>query len=320
MTCKQKIQSSEAILKKYGKSIAGKTILITGVAADSIAGELAVQLSAAGPALLILSARSQARVEPVDAKIKAQNPSVATRFLEMDLSNQSDVRRAAGSLSDVAKIDHVACVAGVMWPPYSKTVDGIESQFATNYLANFQLVNLLLPQIKAAGPGSSIIVVASSAVRNGKVNFDDVNFSDPSTYTPSTGYSQSNAARVMFVKKLAQKLNDEKIRTYSVDPGAVRSGLQRHFTQETRAWIDDIRASGEKLRDLDGNEYDLPVWTSTSEGAATIITGMVDPTIADSNGAFLHNNAVADEELHSHIVEEENWDRLWELSEKLIAQ
>lgn len=177
MPSQQKIQTSEAILEKYGSSLAGKTILITGVAADSIAGELAVQLSAAKPALLILSARSEARVEPIIAKIKAKNPRVATKFLQMDLSDQSEVRRAATSLAGIAKIDHVACVAGVMWPPYSKTVDGIESQFATNYLANFQLVQLLLPQIEAAGPGSSIIIVASSAVRSGKVNFDDVNFS-----------------------------------------------------------------------------------------------------------------------------------------------
>lgn len=47
---------------------------------------------------------------------------------------------------------------------------------------------------------------------------------------------------------------------------------------------------------------------------------MVDPTIEDSNGAFLHNNAVADEELHAHIVDESNWDRLWEMSEKMITQ
>lgn len=45
---------------------------------------------------------------------------------------------------------------------------------------------------------------------------------------------------------------------------------------------------------------------------------MVDPTIEDSSGAFLHNNAVADEELHSHIVDENNWTKLWDLTENLI--
>lgn len=31
--------------------------------------------------------------------------------------------------------------------------------------------------------------------------------------------------------------------------------------------------------DLDGNTFDIPPWTGTSEGAATVITAMIDPTI-----------------------------------------
>lgn len=72
--------------------------------------------------------------------------------------------------------------------------------------------------------------------------------------------------------------------------------------------------------DSDGKEWKLPDWTTVSEGAATIITGMIDPTIENSNGSFLHNNAVADEELTTYIDNVENWDKLWELSEKLIGE
>lgn len=34
------------------------------------------------------------------------------------------------------------------------------------------------------------------------------------------------------------------------------------------------------MTDVDGTKYDIPPWTSRSEGAATMITGMIDPTIA----------------------------------------
>ena len=34
-------------------------------------------------------------------------------------------------------------------------------------------------------------------------------------------YGQSNAARVMFVKRLGKKLKAEKIRVFSVDPGGM---------------------------------------------------------------------------------------------------
>lgn len=94
----------------------------------------------------------------------------------MDLADLKDVRRAAKELDDVPKIDHLVAVAGVMVPPYGKTADGFETQFGVNYLANFVLVKELLPKIRAAGAKSSIVICASSAVRGGVVNFDDVNF------------------------------------------------------------------------------------------------------------------------------------------------
>lgn len=34
-------------------------------------------------------------------------------------------------------------------------------------------------------------------------------------------YGQSNAARVMFVKRLGEKLKSEKIRVFSIDPGGM---------------------------------------------------------------------------------------------------
>ncbi|KAL6896195.1 NAD(P)-binding protein [Trichoderma longibrachiatum] len=317
----QIILSSEFVLDKYGESLAGKTILITGVANGSIAGELALQLSAAKPALLILTARSESRVEPVVSQIKAKHPDVAVRFLRVDLASLADVRRAARELDDVPTIDHLVAVAGVMVPPYQKTVDGVELQFAVNYLANFLLVKELLPKVRAAGPRSSIVICASSAVRSGSVNFDDVNYSDGETYDAIGAYGQSNVARAVFAKFLAEKLKGEHIRVFSVDPGAVASGLQRNFTGEFLNQIQEMRKSADPvLRDYDGRPYHMPPFTGASEGASTLITAMVDPTIEDASGAFLSRNAVADEQLTSWILNRENWAKLWELSEKLIGE
>lgn len=157
-------------------------MLITGVSDDSIAGELALQLSAADPKLLIMSARAESKVAGIREKIKSSKPNVETRFLNMDLSDLSAVRNAVEDLADVSHIDHLVCVAGVMFPPYSKTKDGFESQLGVNYLANFLFVKLLLPKIRAAGPGSSVVIMASSMVRQGKMHFDDFNFSVSLTF------------------------------------------------------------------------------------------------------------------------------------------
>ncbi|BCR90341.1 uncharacterized protein ACHE_60227S [Aspergillus chevalieri] len=313
----QVILPSETIIQRYGSSLAGKTM--TGISSESIAGELAIQLSAAAPRLLILSARAEEKVTPIAEKIKFTTPDVKIRFLAMDLGDMSSIRQAADTLRDVPKIDHLICVAGVMVPPYGTTKDGFETQFGVNYLANFLLVKLLLPKVRPAGAESSVIIVASSAVRSGKVEFGDVGFTEGRTYDPLVAYAQSNAARVMFVKALAERLGDQGIRTFSIDPGAVQSGLQRHFSSEFQEMVARLSNSG-GLVDLDGKPIELPPWTTKSEGAATVITGMIDPTIQEHNGAFLHNNAVADEELHSHIMDQNNWAKLWELSEQMIHE
>ncbi|KAL6690308.1 hypothetical protein J3F84DRAFT_398436 [Trichoderma pleuroticola] len=314
------ILSSEFILSRYGDSLAGKTILITGAAKESIAGELAVQISAYKPSLVILAARSESRVEPVVAKIKSKNPDVSVRFLKLDLSDLKDVRRAVKDLSDVPKIDHFVAVAGVMIPPYAKTVDGVESQFGVNYLANFLLVKELLPKIRAAGPKSSIVICSSSAVRGGQIHFDDINYSDGKTYIPLDGYGQSNVARTIFAKFLGEKLKGEGIRVFSVDPGSVQTGLQRHFGSEFLAQVQELRKATEPMRDLDGRPWNMANFTGTSEGAATLITAMIDPTIEEEHGAFLHQNATAEDHLTSHILNRDNWTKLWELSEKLIGE
>ncbi|KAJ5561898.1 hypothetical protein N7461_000659 [Penicillium sp. DV-2018c] len=320
MTTTQQILRSEVILEKYGKKLAGKTILITGVSDESLAGELALQVSTANPKLLILSARAESKVAGIRARIHALTPEVQVRFLKMDLSDFADVRKAAGDLADVSHIDHLVCVAGVMMPPYSKTKDGIESQLAVNYLANFLLVKLLLPQVRAAGPESSVIIVASGAVRVGKMNFEDYNFRNGESYNPMVAYGQSNAARVMFVKRLGEKLKSEKIRVFSLDPGAMQTGLLRHISSEFLEQFMELSKTGQLMKDLDGKDFSYPPVTGTSEGAATIITGMLDPTIAEYNGSYLYQNAVADQDLHTHVNDQDNWTRLWELSENLTGE
>ncbi|KAJ5122447.1 Short-chain dehydrogenase/reductase SDR [Penicillium atrosanguineum] len=302
------ILRSEVILEKYGKALAGKTVLITGVSNESIAGELAVQLAAVDPKLLILSARAESKVTPIINKIKESKPNVATRFLNIELGDMSAIRNAVeNDLADIPKIDHVVCVAAVMACPYAKTKDGFESQFGVNYLANFLLVKLLLPKVQAAGASSSVIIVASSAVRGGKINLDDIGFSNGETYEGWAAYGQSNVARVMFAKRLGEKLKSQGIRVFSIDPGAVSTGLQKHVTTEFRAQIEKWRETGGSLTDADGVKYEMPPWTSRSEGAATMITGMIDPTITDFTGSFLKQNAVADEELHSQVRDEQLW-------------
>lgn len=60
--------------------------------------------------------------------------------------------------------------------PYKKSVDGFESQMATNYLGPFLLTHLLMPQLKSAGTEdvkSRVVWVSSVMHFPGKVPFKD---------------------------------------------------------------------------------------------------------------------------------------------------
>lgn len=133
-------------------------------------------MAKASPALLILAGRSESKAAPVIAQIAESSPDVKVRFVSLDLASQKSVRSAANEINAmVLKIDLLINNAAIMACPYYKTEDGIESQFGTNHIGHFLLTALLMNKILAAGVGSRIVNVSSSAIQ-GTIRYDDYNF------------------------------------------------------------------------------------------------------------------------------------------------
>lgn len=140
-------------------------------------------LAAGSPSHIILAGRSLTKIQPVIERINTANPGVKTDFVPLDLSSLDSVREAAAKINEsVDKLDILINNAGIMACPFAKTVDGIESQFGTNYIGHFLLTNLVMPKILAAGPGSRIVNVSSSAHRMSDVQLKDWNFGVRSSY------------------------------------------------------------------------------------------------------------------------------------------
>ncbi|CEJ58865.1 hypothetical protein PMG11_07511 [Penicillium brasilianum] len=124
----------------------------------------------------------------------------------------------------------------------------------------------------------------------------------------------------MFAKRLGEKLKSQGIRVFSIDPGSVNTGLQRHCPPHFLEMVKELEKPG-SLVDADGNKFDMQPWATRSEGAANMITGMIDTTISvDYNGSFLSQNAVANDHMHSHVRNEQNITRLWDISEEMIGE
>lgn len=129
----------------------------------------------------MLLARTEAKVSPVIKKIAEIDSSIKASFVAIDLANVASVRQAASVVR--AQIDHLDILinnAGIMAHPYKKTVDGIESQFASNHVGHFLLTVLLIDKIEAAAKKSSdgarIVNLTSDGYQISPARFDDWNF------------------------------------------------------------------------------------------------------------------------------------------------
>lgn len=104
-----------------------------------------------------------------------QQTGVQVCAIRLDLSSQAFVRAGAKeNLRQGVQIDVVINNAGSMALPERKlSEDGIEMQFATNFLEHFLLTSLLKP---ALADDTRIVNLTSSAYRSSAIRFHDVNF------------------------------------------------------------------------------------------------------------------------------------------------
>ena len=90
----------------------------------------------------------------------------------------------------------------------------------------------LLPLIQRT-PGARVVVVASTAQRAGKIDFDDLNW-ERRPYRPWAAYGQSKLANMMFALELQRRLaaSGSPVRATAAHPGWTATDLQR-----TTAWV-----------------------------------------------------------------------------------
>jgi NAD(P)-dependent dehydrogenase (short-subunit alcohol dehydrogenase family) len=135
-----------------GINLRGKRILVTGVSAG-LGVETARSLAAHG-AEVVGAARDLAKAEVATAQVRRDAAANEASFelVALDLANLGSVRACAdGLLAKGKPFDIVIANAGVMATPLGYTADGFETQFGTNHLGHFVLVNRIAPLIRAGG-------------------------------------------------------------------------------------------------------------------------------------------------------------------------
>lgn len=171
--------TGEEVASDCQSQIRGKTVLITGASPGGLGAKFASVIANHEPACIILATRSLEKAKETAQDISSNAPKVRIHCIRLDLTSLDQVRAAAEEVNALnEKIDVIVNNAGIMAPPYSKTVDGIESQFATNYIGPFLFTNLLRQRLLAGDVSAKLRVVnvTSNGYRLGPVRFEDWNF------------------------------------------------------------------------------------------------------------------------------------------------
>jgi NAD(P)-dependent dehydrogenase (short-subunit alcohol dehydrogenase family) len=239
----------------------------------------------------------------------------------MDLMNPDSIDEFAHRfLSTGRSLDLLINNAGIMWVPLRRDNRGIESQLATNYLAQFQLTARLWPALRKAD-GARVINVSSQGHQFAPFHFDDPNFLHRE-YETLAAYGQSKTASNLFALELDNRGKAYHVRTYSLHPGSINgTELGREASLELFQQMGFLDAEGNLLPEVAASLKTIP------QGAATTVWCATSPMLNNIGGVYCEDADIA--ELASetsmsggvkrYSLDETHAKRLWTLSEEMTG-
>lgn len=304
----------------FGIDLTGKRFLVTG-AGSGIGRETARALVAHG-AEVVGAVREIAKSEAATKSVQqaATYGGGNFRLIEINLASLHSVRAGAATLlADGRQFDAIIANAGVMATPFGKTTDGFETQFGTNHLGHFALVNLIEPLLVDDG---RLIVLSSQAHRVSDVNLDDPNF-DHQKYEPFVAYGRSKTANALFAVEFDRRHRHRGVRAASVMPGNSLTDLPRNFSEQE---LQGLFETVSKARADAGLEP--AVLKNVSQAAATSVWAAVVADKDKIGGRYLEDVAVAvindtpnpfADGVRCYALDAEKAQQLWTTSEQLVG-
>ena len=307
-----------------GVNLKGKRILITGVSAG-LGVETARSLAAHG-ARVVGTARdlnkAKAATEQVSKDAAANGGSF--ELVDLDLANLKSVRACAdGLLAKGERFDVVIANAGVMATPLGHTADGFETQFGTNHLGHFVLVNRIASLIR---DGGRLINLSSAGHRYSNVDLDDPNF-ERTTYEPFVAYGRSKTANILFAVAFDKRHRDRGVRAAAVHPGGIKTELGRYVEPGRME-----KVIGEINQQLAAQGKGPFQWKSIPQGAATSVWAAVVAPAEEIGGRYCENCHVAktvpdgtpitavSEGVRGYALDAKSAEALWKKSEEMVGE
>jgi NAD(P)-dependent dehydrogenase (short-subunit alcohol dehydrogenase family) len=304
-----------------GVDLSGKRVLVTGVSAGL--GVETVRVLAAHGAEVVGAARDLNKAKAATAGVRAAAAGNGGGFelVELDLASLASVRACADGLVDDGKpFDLVIANAGVATTPFGKTADGFETQFGTNHLGHFLLVNRIATLMK---PGARLVNVSSAGHRRADVDLNDPNF-ERTSYEPFVAYGRSKTANVLFAVEFDRRHKASGLSATAIHPGVIETELSRHVG------ADAVRSMIERLS-VEQKAAGRPpiVWKSIPQGAATSVWAGVVAKAGDVGARYCEDCHVAEvvdaglnvlDGVRPYALNPERARALWTKSEQMVGE
>jgi NAD(P)-dependent dehydrogenase (short-subunit alcohol dehydrogenase family) len=304
-----------------GKDLSGKRVLVTGVSAG-LGIETARALAAHG-AQVVGAVRDLAKAERATNEVRAQAANGGGfELVELDLGSLKSVRACADALTAAGRpFDVVISNAGVMRTPFGHTADGFETQFGTNHLGHFVLVNRIASLI---APGGRLVNLASSGHRYSDVDLDDPNF-ERTPYDPMIAYGRSKTANILFAVEFDRRHKARGVRATAVHPGGIKTELDRHMAPgELESLVGQINA---QLAAAGQPPFQLK---TIPQGAATSVWAAFVAPAENAGGRYCENCKVSEltegpvspvsPGVRPYALDPEHAKALWARSEEMVGE
>lgn len=296
-----------------GIDLTGKIAIVTG-GNTGIGLETTKTLAAAG-ATVIVAARNiekamqnLAGIDHVELEsMDLMDPASIDAFAEKFLASDRPLHLLINN-------------AGIMWVPLRKNSRGIESQLATNYLAQFQLTSRLWTALKKAD-GARVINVSSHGHQFAPFHFEDPNFLNRE-YETLQAYGQSKTASNLFALELDNRAKAHNVRAYSLHPGAIGgTELAREASLELFQQMGFCDAAGNILPEVAASLKTIP------QGAATTVWCATSPLLNHIGGVYCEDVEIAvlaasdapSNGVKRYSLDEASAKRLWTWSEEMTG-
>lgn len=273
-----------------------KTIVITG-SSSGIGLATARQLLSDGNKIIMLCREGEKARAARESLLKSTGCDA--EYVDLVFADLGSRRQIQSAIEDISRryesIDVLINNAGVFRTKHSAGEDGLEMNFAVNYLAMVQITSGMMPLLKKS-PDARVVNLSSEIYKQARIKVEDLQ--SLKKYKSSVAYANSKLMGIYFTLRVSETLSREGVVFNAVHPGVASTEAFRDYSRFVN-----------KLLGL--------FIESPEQAAEPVIFLATSPDVRNISGAYFIKNIQSEPQLQN-----DDWsiqsDAIWTETKRLL--